>query len=1775
MDVLELPVDPAPAPVKTGMDAFKLHADVKSAYEEYLRSFFTIKDADILQKVEKMMEEGKFLPDPLIQFNPSFKISSSIDDLIAEGVIHPELKRVFGSKRLFDHQIEALRCGTQQKGFIVTSGTGSGKSLTYLSTVFDHIIRLGSHEPGIRAILVYPMNALINSQVIEIQRYERDYLLSFLSEDERRRYRSDKPLDDQLKELSERTGRKFPITYAQYTGQTKQAVRELIEGEKPDIILTNYMMLELAMTRRKEQWMREAMRDHLRYLVLDELHFYRGRQGADISMLMKRIQGQAQHSLTCIGTSATMASGNTADERKDAVAVVASSVFGKKYNRDQIVEETLDLTTTLRQGPPSAYELREAIEAGVDLSAPEELFKNDPVAIWLEQVIALRYEEGRWLRNKPCSLSSLDEKLATAADVEVEISQNHLRNMFKWTERLNMKAASEGRRTSFLPLKIHQFISQTNTIHVTLDPPGVREIVCDEAKYLKKDGEQRDLYPVLFSRFTGVDFVCMELDPEKHKIRPRDPDDLPLQQTKKEILENAKAFNRPITVDLFPKGYLLFEEDLWGPEDERDLPNSWYRSNGIDLEPYYKARLPRKIYLNRDGGFSWEPKATNSIQAWYVPAKLLIDPTCGVTHDERAKEYTKLMRLGNEGRSTATTVLSHEVVGQLTDQGVGDHRNKLLSFTDNRQDASLQSGHFNDWITTIKLRSAIQHAIQQAGEAGVRVETLPERMFEQLGLKEAEYARNPAPDPNWPDEDNTRALKDYLLVRAVYDLKRGWRYNTPNLEQCALLCIDYYKLDQFTSEDRFWAGLPVLESIPSAERREVVRQVLDFFRTSYAIDHFKLDRDRATVESFLKDHLDPSKPWALEQEERLEIPYYLSVAPVRQTGKGRYIASMGPRSYLGKYVKKLHTLHGLPYPNEADTTRFLEKLVTILHTGHFITKETIRLQGTDVTGHRLRLDKVIWKKGDREHVAQDRVRIRTNSDLKIKPNRFFQRLYERPLADQAQIIGREHTAQIDGQMRIKREEDFRKGDIKALFCSPTMELGIDIAELSVVHMRNVPPNPANYAQRSGRAGRSGQTALVFTYCSGTSPHDRNYFKRQMDMVSGQVTPARIDLTNEELIAAHCNAFFLMKLGLNDLNKSVKDLLVLEHARELPLKEDIIASISRQIEDHGQRWLREFVELLGPLDAELRERTAWGYGDAWLNQRYTGFLTRFDQSFQRWRALFIAAQESIAKSTRILQDPTFAPGSPERHEAEALKRAGLRQRDLLLNEEESEFGGNSEFYVFRYLASEGFLPGYNFTRLPVRVFVGNRFKKEGEFISRPRNVALYEFGPQNIIYHNGSKFQVNRMMITDMETGRHGIKVSRATGYAYLDEDMDGANVDPITHQPLEGEQNVRIQTNLLQLDEMEAQPRERITCEEEERTREGFEIRQYFSYPLGISSTKQAVIMDEDLKLLNLIHGPSTSLIQVNERWRRIRDDGGFRIHPGNGKWLSKSQAQELVDQGVQVAQVRLYTTLTADTLYVQPMEQLGIDKSATYTLGYALKRAIETKFSLEENEIGVIPMGEKDPNLMLFESTEGSLGVLSRLVEEPVSLNEIWRMAYKQLHFDLDTREDKRTDLPKASYEDLLSYFNQRHHDELDRFAVKPALERLMGCTAEPTRYERNYDEHFDLLFRQTDASSELERRFLKGLKEQGLALPDRAQVNLSSVTGHYISADFLYENNGTTTLVFIDGAVHDTPEQKAADEHKRNILRDRGYDVVVWHYLQNLIEFLRSRLDIFRKVR
>ena len=339
----------------------------------------------LLERSKRPLAEGRLWPQPLLQFNPAYEKVGTVEKVVESGLLHDDIRHIFDGYSLYRHQKEAIGLGVAGTDFVVTSGTGSGKSLTYIATIFNHLLSTEGSE-GVVAVIVYPMNALINSQTNEFDSYKHNY--------------------------ERNTKRTFPVTYNQYTGQEREERREGMRKEPPQILLTNYMMLELLLTRVRERPIRDAIFENLRYLVFDELHTYRGRQGADVAMLIRRIQAQCKRPICCIGTSATMVSVGSSESRRWDVARVAETVFGRPFVPDQIIDETLARSLDDAGTLPSRQELHAAIAEGIDVDSGEAALRTHPLAVWLENRVALEERDGQLARRIPMGFTSVVEALA-------------------------------------------------------------------------------------------------------------------------------------------------------------------------------------------------------------------------------------------------------------------------------------------------------------------------------------------------------------------------------------------------------------------------------------------------------------------------------------------------------------------------------------------------------------------------------------------------------------------------------------------------------------------------------------------------------------------------------------------------------------------------------------------------------------------------------------------------------------------------------------------------------------------------------------------------------------------------------------------------------------------------------------------------------------------------------------------------------------------------------------------------------------------------------------------------------------------------------------------------------------------------------------------------------------------------------------------------------------------------------------------------------------------
>jgi Lhr-like helicase len=1252
------------------MDIFDLDRCLVEDYQRFARSFTTIRASDIREQVNRIYSTGKFWPEPIVSINPHFQLGDSLSKLVAEGTLDERTERVFridgNPLTLFRHQAQAIAKAKQRQSFVVTTGTGSGKSLCFFIPIIDSAIRAraAGENPRTRAIVVYPMNALANSQMNELEK--------FIDQAD---------LPENLRP-----------TFARYTGQEDQDERDLIRHRKPDILLTNFMMLELLMTRQSERDRHVITNaEGLDFIVLDELHTYRGRQGADVAMLVRRLRDRLcrERNPVCIGTSATMASEGGPDARAAAVAGVASRLFGTSIASESVIDESLDRATdpAAKVDGNLRRALSDSLNRPVDPELRDEQLRVHPLAVWIELQIGL--EDGQRLsRRVPITLAAAADRLSEFTGTHSATCRTRIQEMLSVMSKPGSQRGGRGDR-AFLAFKLHRFISGAGKVYATLMPEPARKITLDGQRFDPDDPEAR-LYPIFFCRRCGQEFHPVSLVTEVGMVRavPRPIDETPLDNENPEMRA----------------GYLVPLRD--GDDDFRfngnadDYPEEWRETRaGVERLRSDKAMFSlERMTVSPSGQIGAEGVAT-----WFIPGKFRFCPACKDQPSSQAREINKIAGLSAEGRSSATTVLASSALRWMNnpEHGIQHHKRKLLAFTDNRQDAALQAGHFNDFLFVSLLRAGILAAARDEGAAGLGQEDFGVKVRQKLGFVAANRNRR----KEWMADpeaigvrqlDAERAIGQVLGHRVWVDQRRGWRFTNPNLEELGLVQAIYPGLDEFVADEEQFRNTPsILMQASPQIRREAFRCLFDHLRRGLATTSDSLQQ--ATTEqiaSASQQHL--REPWSVSQREDLRRAAALMLRTIQAGVRDDVlIVKAGASSNLARQLRNA-SIWGQRLTVQ-DYRAILEGMLTAAERYGYVR----RIQTSfDVEGWQL------------EASAVRLTAPHPNPDAISSSNRYFIDLYQ-SLADMLEsggegifgFEGREHTAQVDQDRRQWRESRFRYGAddiahltenpkrwlpeetnsfLPVLFCSPTMELGVDISALNTVYLRNMPPTPANYAQRSGRAGRSGQAALVISYCAAQSPHDQHYFSKPQEMVSGVVKAPSLELANRDLIEAHLHAIWLAE-SHQELAPDIPRILNLE-GEHLPLTDNLQSAVrqselTRRAADCMRRILDNVANELPP------DKAPWAEDRRALAAAVSeSAADRFDDAFSRWRQLYESAQGQLRDANR--RSEMRGLSAQERREVrseqlQANEQIALLERVLVQNVRRAQRGpGSSRDYAAR-------------------------------------------------------------------------------------------------------------------------------------------------------------------------------------------------------------------------------------------------------------------------------------------------------------------------------------------------------------------------------------------------------------------------------------------------------------------------------------------------------------
>ncbi len=1569
------------------MQPLALAQHICADYRRYIETTFPILDDALrLQIDEKISSEYLLWKGPYVSLSQPFTMGASVADLARESILLPTTASIFRGWTLYDHQERAIRRLASGQQTIVASSTGSGKTEAFLIPIIDYCLQHKA-TPGVKAVLIYPMNALANDQL------------------------------KRLRHLLKGTG----ITFARYTGDTQRndasvgeqpedvppeecLSRESIQADPPDILLTNYVMLELLLVRREDQ--RIFRHQQMRYLVLDEVHTYGGARGIEVACLIRRFNehvGRSDGGLVCVGTSATV-KGDDIDE----VAGFASKLFAEAFTPESIILERFDEPGLLHAPywprPPQIDEhLLDHFDATDEavilrlaqhicgLSIPPANTLGERLGVLLQDNALLRLLEG--FLSIPRSIDELAAHLGQQPERRGVPQHNLIAEITAYLLLGSLATTKQGPR---LRPKVHMLYRGLDGFTRCLNCGHVWESGID----LCPDCKGRCL-PVEVCRSCGQDFwrgmidrdITPQDDPSnsQHYQSPRTG--VPrVYMLEPDNVRESTSRTLHLTVAIQRTGQSSDDDDDID-EEPATVPSGDATSNRIPatLKPIYvcgqcgQATLEMPPQMQCINGCDGQV-----IRMFYHRGRISQCPACLGRYGAR-----EIVTTFGTSVAASVAVLTSALMKRLD-----RHERRMLIFTDNRQDAAFQAGYLSDKHGQFTKRQLIYQVVydeEQLGHAAVGLADLPTLVYTygvRLGLFPAARREH---------EREERIREETWPVLAEF--ARGGNRRI-SLEGLGLMRVHYHGLQEAVAESVVAAEIAQHRGLVLDELYNLCATILDEMRTRRALDHLLLK----TPIQFREERV--------EGFDRDLRPVGYGQVSVRQ-GHAYKILPTTTRasspSQFQVYLRKVLRLR-----DNASAIEPVRQIIGLLQELGYLQRPTIgkaedHQQALMVDHQRIELE-LVGEGDGYECNACRRVyaysvrgvcpAVRCAGTLQLlqpkQDNYYVHNYLERQLI---RVTPHEHSGQLDGQARQQYEDAFRKGEVNVLVCTPTLELGVDIGDLPTVMMRNIPPSPANYAQRSGRAGRAEQIALITAFAQHRG-HDSYYYGKPADMIRGVVRAPVFGFDNQRIIRRHLHALILEKLTaqLPPLLGQVVD------------DNDQLVGIQPLIAELRQR--RGTVQI-AVADAFARDTHAGGL--PWLNSDYVGsvidaFPTALERAFRSW----LIERRSVLQA--LDEIPARRPTLEQQRRRQVL--------DLLLYKLESD---PLRAYPLSYLARQGFLPAY--------AFVGDQFRmvplgESRDPLLRGQDMGITEFAPGNLVYCDGNIYSIIGLDFqrSDAPESDTQYSICPRCGFATLSQTAqycESCEQELIRYSYLEARSFLGVMTRT-------------ISAAEESRTREGYAVHEYLINE-GASGERRIGPAGFDLT-----YHRNTTIFVANVGFifgSAGRGPTGFEICTTCGHW--KDPHQEGWEQRHRRScsgTVRLFHLayrLETDVLEIdtpgRSVAPQGADDLAKFqvTLRNALVLGANLALQTEESEIGgferEVPRGDVlQPQIVLYDDVPGGAGYVESLSRR---LPQAAAAALERL---------EQCTCLDSCYRCLRSYYNQMDHKLLDKRLVIEALRNI-----------------------------------------------------------------------------------------------------------------------------------
>ena len=1699
-------------------------------YRRFIKSSYKLADLKLRAQFEDHVSRADVLvKGPYVTLARDFAPGLRLTKVLASGCGHAKLARLhwhFGESALFAHQEAALRAVEAGRNVIVKTGTGSGKTEAFLLPVLSAVMKQRDQGvQGTKAILLYPMNALANDQLVRLRDLIRD------------------------------TG--AGITFALYTGDSQTVTaalgepvagneltqREAIRRNPPDILLTNYKQLEFLLVRKAD---RALFTPALRHLVLDEIHSYRGALATELAFLLRRLKarcGLKAGELRAIGTSATVSQDAGGDE---ALAQFASDLFDEPFEVQDIVgERYLEVPAAQAPYDPPPVSLSDAEAA---------FFGHDDEAALLRLAEKLcgrkvpatgtTHEKLRTLLNGNRLIEALAEEAATPRSLDElasvlqtripELREMSIASISKVVEAyLLVGSFGDDAEPPVLRPKLHTFFHGVYDVGLCMNP-ACRTLSTDGGDRCKCGSAVR---PAVLCRTCGQDFVKVRFNSEHPEQTVANDDFLSDEET---------AFITPELVGERDEGV---DEDNAENSDEEAPPVRRKRTTAA------QRRLQRQHVDHVKGSvFDAPPEG--------VPAENM-----SLQHVMRGRGSTCPVCNSRYPRGDVLTLLRTGVASSVSVLGthhldrVPDAERKLLVFADNRQDAAHQAGYMTDRHRQFALRHAIEAAVAHAGSAGIALQDLPVQVleiFKNIGLAKRNLTR-----------DEEKFWRHTLEYEVAGEFCRATHQRIA-LENLALVEVQYEFLDKLVADRRF-AERCQRARITVEKGAMLVRAILDFMR-----------RRRAVSFEFYQRYLDPRKvPWSYLTVE----PYNLSVGEHERGAtvfmfdrpealRSRAVSGIKfdplvkdtDRGAAGGISKLICDKAGLGDTVGEEWTRSIVDLLReyeIVESPQTlpdsvrrhlsvarplqVSKRVIRMAKAS-SGWRCRKCS-IWRPYRAETCLASTGCSGQGEDIQqstFDAENYYVDLYtaDRP----RRLRSLEHTAQIDQEERAKREQSFKAGHVETLVCSPTLELGVDIGSLYSVLMRNAPHGPANYIQRAGRAGRRLRIGFVTTFCS-TGPHDRHCFEDPAWLVRGEFRPPMVRLANDKILARHVRSFALEELN-QDFSWLMGDLL--EDAQNpATLKNDLYAPLIEVLRSRGP-------EIASKASGVFRGRESVGSVIA-------AFPDDLGKTVQDWHAQVLRLHQEFHQYSQIVRT----------RESDQKARARQRAYREITTDREKAF-------VLSYLSETGILPSYQF---PTDTFSLDPGVGDTPTLRRPAWIALFEFAPGNMVYANGHKLKSIRAFFEGSRRSGPGDRGAEQSGqvewFCFCDQcgfaARETANSCPRCGTLISNQAEVAL------IDSFEAEENTQITSAEDSRQRLSFKREEH----LLDTEASEATLYPYEFVAMEFRSRAHLLVTNWGKHARRGSEGDRFDLCPNCGRHRPHGLADKKLEhweenhRGICSGTPKSFILgyeFSADVLVLPVSEGIvpadkDEGKAFCRTLGKTLVVGAQEVLEIEADEIAYFqhPDGAGGWTLVFYETAPGGAGYLEQLAKNLSS----WASAAQERLYNHDCE--------RSCYRCLKSARNQFDHALLNKELVRSLLFQLSEAqpTAAPSRGHAGEGKKLSVdwlagLHATTGAvltsGTAIEEALLDAIRRADRLPEPVAQHAVVGEGGELLTVpDFAYPER--KIAIYCDGfAYHGNKETLESDARKRNTLQAQGWAVLTFWGRQILRNPNACEIQIWR---